>query len=175
MNRKQTPAPAFAILALMLLAGCHEEEQPQAAISVDMPPPAAPAEAGGAVGGHRETAPTGKDGERIAMPELPAGIQLIGCTELLEHTTEESPKDGKQWRWKYQCRSREPFDRTVTAMNASGYVHNVDQAGGRPDYLIANHHYVGEHNGRTWDVDLKAFGKVGELKVTYLVTRAGNW
>ena len=27
MNLKQTPAPAFAILALMLLAGCREDRQ----------------------------------------------------------------------------------------------------------------------------------------------------
>ena len=166
-------APASLLLAV-LLAGCDKQgETPIPASGTASP--GAPLAAAGAAAGHAGIAPAGVDGERIAAPGFPPGIQLIGCAEQLEHTTADSPKDGKQWKWKYTCRGREPFDRTVSAMNASGYVHNIDQQGGRPDYIIANHHYVGEHDDRTWDVDLKASGKAAELEVTYLVTRAGQW
>ena len=165
---------------LALLAGCPDKEQ--RAIPAVQTNPAASTDtdantAGTGTAASNTTAGGDDDGDgkRIGEPELPPAIKLLGCTEQLEHTTENFPKDGKQWTWKYRCRSREPFDRTVEAMNASGYIHNLDQSGGSAERIAATHHYVGEDNDRTWDVDLKAFGNVTELRVTYIVTRAGQW
>jgi hypothetical protein len=159
------------VIALILLGGCNKNEDMQVLPSSNSTAPStAPRESSAPA-----PAQDVEDGVSIVVAGIPPQIQLFGCKENVERTEEESQNDGMQWQWVYTCRSREPFDRTVSAMNASGYVRNMNQQGGRPDYLIANHHYVGEHNGRTWDVDLKASGKTTKLKVTYLVTRAGNW
>ena len=102
------------------------------------------------------------------MPEVP----LLGCETLLNYTVNETDFD-TQWTWEFECRSAEPFFKTVEAMNAaSGWTHTVDAPGGNPDYLTDKHHYIADFGGVALDVDLSAMGEPSELEVTYIVTLA---
>lgn len=157
---------AVGVLPL-LLTGCAPGDQ--LAIPLDAPASGEPSPAASPAGGASPAATTeGEDGEPVSFPDFP-GPALLGCATLLDHVVEENDYS-KQWRWEYECRSADPFDRTVEAMNSSGFIHNLDAAGSDRSYRTDNHHYVGDPDGSTWDVDLKAFGPTDELEVTYTVT-----
>jgi hypothetical protein len=102
------------------------------------------------------------------MPELP----LFGCSELVDFTQNETDFD-TQWVWEFECRTADPFFKSVESMNnAAGFTHTVDAPSGNPDYLSDKHHYIADYNGVAWDVDLSASGAPDELEVTYVVTLA---
>lgn len=113
----------------------------------------------------------GADGEQLSAPGMPE-LPLFGCSELVDFTQNETDFD-TQWVWEFECRTADPFFKSVESMNnAAGFTHTVDAPSGNPDYLSDKHHYIADYNGVAWDVDLSASGAPDELEVTYVVTLA---
>lgn len=168
---------AAMVVAAVMLASCSTnpaDDEPtvttDAAIAIDEAPAddaaSAPAEADDAAEG-TETA----EGEPLSAPGMPE-VPLLGCAELVDFSQNETDFD-TQWRWEFECRSADPFLRTVEAMNAGGgWTHTVDAPGGNPDYYTDKHHYIADLDGVAFDVDLAAMGEPTELEVTYIVTLA---
>ena len=173
----------FAALALvgaasLALAACSTGSDPaleesvsaqvtQAAIEVE-PQGSSSASASAAPEDNQDATAEGGPVTADGMPEVP----LLGCETLLNYTVNETDFD-TQWTWEFECRSAEPFFKTVEAMNAaSGWTHTVDAPGGNPDYLTDKHHYIADLGGVAFDVDLSAMGEPSELEVTYIVTLA---
>jgi len=112
------------------------------------------------------------EGEAIAVPSGMPDVTLYGCEEQLDYAVTETEFD-TQWIWEFECRTPDPFWRTVDGLAAdSAWTNTVDQRSGNDDFLTENLHYIADIGGVAGDVDLKAFGDAAELEVTYRITLA---
>jgi len=162
-------AALLAVGATVLaLTACTEDDDLYAAqgggtasAPADAPEPAA----------EDEPAAAAVEGDPLVFPDFP-GPELYGCETVVDETYNETAAN-VQWRWEFECRSPEPFEKTVASMNGhSAFEHPVDRPAEEPSYRSDNHHYIASINGNVWDVDLTAKGRPDKLKVTYIVTRA---
>ena len=172
-------ALALASVASLALAACSTGSDPaseesasaqvtQAAIEVEPQDSSNPSASATPAEGESSDTAEGEPVTAEGMPEVP----LLGCETLLDYTVNETDFD-TQWTWEFECRSAEPFFKSVDAMNAaSGWTHTVDAPGGNPDYLTDKHHYIADVGGVAFDVDLSAMGEPSDLEVTYIVTLA---
>ncbi len=141
--------------------------------------PAQPGSSPTAVGGSESEAGSGTEAEQPAggaggagpvrgdgMPDLP----LQGCGELVESSTNETDVD-RQWRFEFECDSRDAFDAAVAGLAALGTLdHAQNQQLGTESYLSDINHFIGQPDGRTLDVNLKLTGQPDDVEVVYLVT-----
>ncbi|WP_341579834.1 hypothetical protein [Microbacterium schleiferi] len=112
------------------------------------------------------------EGEAIPVPEGMPDVTLYGCEEQLDYAVNETEFD-TQWVWEFECRTPDPFWRTVDGLSANpAWTNTSDQRSGNDDFLTEALHYIADIGGVAGDVDLKAFGDAAELEVTYTVTLA---
>lgn len=117
-----------------------------------------------------DSAPAFAVGDPISVGGPVDGI-LIACDELVEYTPSETEFD-VQWRWEFECRDREPFDKTVAGLDGVGWLtHTQSQQLGNESYVTDKHHWIGEQGGVV-DVDLTLTGSDGDYEMVYLVTLA---
>lgn len=170
--RRMLPAPAVATAAILLLTltGCGEdsptpeptETELWAGVgedSTDSTDTEAPA-GGGSVA----------EGEVIPVPPGMPAVDLIGCDTLEDYSVNETEFD-TQWVWKFECRSVDPFTKTVESINArSEWTQTMSISSGNESYLGENYHYISEVGGKVADVDLAAKGKPEKARITYKIT-----
>lgn len=119
--------------------------------------------------GSDDSAPAMADGDPISVGGMPVDGILLACETLVDHTTSETEFD-VQWRWEFECRDREPFDKSVAALDGAGWLtHTQSQVLGNEAYVTDKHHWIGEQGGVV-DVDLTLKGSDGDFEMVYLVT-----
>lgn len=100
------------------------------------------------------------------------GLDLYDCATELEKTYTETDFN-VQWRWEWECRSMEPFEKSVASMDANAaFAQSHAAPAENESFRSDKYHYIAEIGGNVWDVDLTAFGRPDDVKVTYIITRA---
>ncbi|GAA2953744.1 hypothetical protein [Microbacterium schleiferi] len=175
MTPRRQPRAAFAALAVvpaLLLVGCAAPDAAPTPTDVALD---VAAEESADTDATTESAATGGaavEGEPIPVPEGMPEVALYGCEDQLDYSVNETEFD-TQWVWEFECRTPDPFWRTVDGLSADpAWTNTSDQRSGNDDFLTETLHYIADIGGVAGDVDLKAFGDAAELEVTYTVTLA---
>lgn len=156
-----------AVVAAALLTGCATGApvpDPTETELYGAEGPGSPGDGGAATGGG------GSSDGPLSAEGMPLNGALVGCADLVDATVTESDFD-IQWRWEFECSSRDAFDASIAALDGTSWLtRTAEQELGTASYIRDLHHWIGEQSGVV-DVDLTAKGSPDDLEVVYLVTQ----
>lgn len=110
------------------------------------------------------------DLDPITVGGMPLDGIMLACDTVVDYKVTSSDFD-VQWRWEFECRSREPFDRTVAGLGSVAWLTQTQaQILGTDAYVTDKYHWIGEQ-GNVVDVDLTLKGRDGDFEMVYLVTK----